>query len=76
MNKTVKIAGDEYQVVIKKERSGGFSAWSPDLSGCASQGETLEEALKNIEEAIKFYLEGIKEAREGTEYFTHEEVFG
>lgn len=31
--------------------------WVPDLPGCASQGETLEEALENIKEAIELYLE-------------------
>lgn len=51
----------EYQVVFQEETEGGFSVWVPDLPGCASQGETLEEALKNIKEAIELYLEDVKE---------------
>lgn len=47
----------EYQAVFQEETDGGFSVWVPDLPGCASQGETLEEALGNIKEAIELYLE-------------------
>jgi len=51
----------EYQVVFQEETEGGFSVWVPDLPGCASQGETLEEALENIKEAIELYLEDVTE---------------
>jgi predicted RNase H-like HicB family nuclease len=47
----------EYQAVFQEETEGGYSVWVPDLPGCASQGETLEEALENIKEAIELYLE-------------------
>ncbi len=47
----------EYQAVFQEETEGGFSVWVPDLPGCASQGETIEEALENIKEAIELYLE-------------------
>ncbi len=47
----------EYQAVFQEETEGGFSVWVPDLPGCASQGETLEEALQNIKQAIELYLE-------------------
>jgi len=47
----------EYQAVFQEETKGGFSVWVPDLPGCASQGETLEEALGNIKEAIELYIE-------------------
>lgn len=46
----------EYTVVFEEEKEGGYSAWVPTLSGCASQGETFEEALGNIKEAISLYL--------------------
>ena len=46
-----------YTVVLEKEPSGGFSAVVPALPGCASQGETREEALANIREAIELYVE-------------------
>jgi predicted RNase H-like HicB family nuclease len=51
----------EYQVVFQEENEGGYSVWVPDLPGCASQGETLEEALENIKEAMELYLEDVKE---------------
>jgi predicted RNase H-like HicB family nuclease len=50
-----------YNVIFQKEEEGGFSVWVPSLLGCASQGETFEEALDNIKEAIILYLEDDKE---------------
>lgn len=47
----------EYQAVFQEETEGGYSVWVPDLPGCTSQGEALEEALKNIKEAIKLYID-------------------
>ena len=43
--------------VIFEEQSSGYAVWVPDLPGCASQGETLDEAKRHIEEAIALYLE-------------------
>lgn len=43
-------------VVIEKDEHG-FYAWCPELRGCQSQGDTLEEALANIKEAIELYIE-------------------
>jgi len=37
----------------------GFFAYVPSMKGCVSQGDTLEEALANIKEAIELYLEDI-----------------
>ncbi len=53
-----------YNVIFQKETEGGFSVWAPDLPGCASQGETFEEAEKNIKEAIALYLEDADEEKE------------
>ncbi|MBU3978951.1 type II toxin-antitoxin system HicB family antitoxin [Patescibacteria group bacterium] len=47
----------EYNSIFQKEKEGGFSVWVPALPGCASQGETFEEAVLNIQEAISLYLE-------------------
>lgn len=47
-------------MVLEREEEGGYSVWVPALPGCASQGETREEALANIKEAIEVYLEGLK----------------
>jgi predicted RNase H-like HicB family nuclease len=43
-------------VVIEKD-DHGFYAWCPELKGCQSQGNTLEQAIANIREAIELYLE-------------------
>jgi len=47
----------EYNAIFQQEKEGGYSVWVPDLPGCASQGETFEEAQKNIQAAISIYLE-------------------
>jgi predicted RNase H-like HicB family nuclease len=43
-------------VLIEKDEHG-FYAWCPELKGCQSQGNTLEEAMSNIKEAAELYLE-------------------
>jgi len=43
-------------VVIEKAENG-FYAWCPELKGCQSQGDTLEEVIANIKEAIELYIE-------------------
>jgi predicted RNase H-like HicB family nuclease len=43
-------------VVIEKDEHG-FYAWCPELKGCQSQGDSLEDAVANIKEAIELYLE-------------------
>jgi predicted RNase H-like HicB family nuclease len=53
-----------YTVVLQRENDGGYVATVPALPGCVSQGDTREEALKNIEEAMELYLEDIKAAGE------------
>jgi predicted RNase H-like HicB family nuclease len=58
----------EYQAVFQEETEGGFSVWVPDLPGCASQGETLEEALGNIKEAIELYVEDSPAAADVTDF--------
>ena len=58
----------EYQAVFQEETEGGFSVWVPDLPGCASQGETLEEALENIKEAIELYLEDSNVTEDTSDY--------
>ncbi len=50
----------EFQVILQPEDEGGFSVSVPALPGCASQGETREEALAMIKEAIEGYLESLE----------------
>jgi predicted RNase H-like HicB family nuclease len=54
----------KYTVVLQRENDGGYVVTVPALPGCVSQGDTREEALKNIEEAIDLYLEDVKAAGE------------
>jgi len=48
-----------YRVNIKKTDEG-YAVWCPALPGCWSQGETEEEALENIKDAIQAYLETVE----------------
>ncbi len=47
----------ELTVVLEPQEEGGFTAYVPSLRGCISEGDTREEAIKNIREAIELYLE-------------------
>ena len=44
-------------IALEPQPGGGFTAYAPSLPGCISEGETKEEAVKNIKEAIELYLE-------------------
>ena len=46
-----------YKVVFEPAEEGGYTAYVPSLPGCISEGETYEEAIKNIKEAIKGWIE-------------------
>ncbi|TSC72122.1 MAG: hypothetical protein G01um101438_750 [Parcubacteria group bacterium Gr01-1014_38] len=50
-----------YLAVFGEEEDGGYSVSVPALPGCFSQGDTFEEARKNIEEAIRLYLDDADE---------------
>ena len=47
-------------IVIEKDEYG-YYVYSPELEGCHSQGDSLEEAMANIKEAIELYLETLSE---------------
>ena len=46
-----------YHVMLEPDPEGGYAVWVPALPGCVSQGETPEDALANIREAIQCYVE-------------------
>lgn len=50
----------KYLIVIEPT-STGFSAYSPDLPGCISTGQTWAEVENNMHDAIEFHLEGLRE---------------
>ena len=47
-------------IVIEKDEQG-YYAYSPQLDGCQTQGDTLEEVLSNIQEAVELYLDTLSE---------------
>jgi len=51
----------KYTVIVEKGRESGYVAYALALKGCVSQGETKEEALKNIREAMEVYVEALLE---------------
>jgi predicted RNase H-like HicB family nuclease len=48
-------------LVVVEEGPSSFGAYVPDLPGCVAVGETREEVLALIREAIQFHLQGMKE---------------
>ena len=55
-----------YKVNIKRT-DDGYAVWCPGLPGCWSQGETEEEALENIKDALRAYLETVEELSKNKE---------
>ncbi len=45
------------KVILEPSDEGGYTVYVPSLPGCISEGETVQESLENIREAIKLYLE-------------------
>ena len=45
----------QYNAVFQQEKDRGYSVWVPTLPGCTSQGDTFEQAVTNIKEAIELY---------------------
>jgi len=51
----------KYTVIIEQGRESGYVVYCPALKGCVSQGETKDEALRNIKEAVEAYIEALLE---------------
>lgn len=51
------------KILLEPSEEGGYTALVPALQGCISEGNTKEEALQNIREAINLYLEGMDKIR-------------
>ena len=54
----------KYRIILEQDEDGMFVAECPSLPGCVSQGKNRKEALKNIRDAIKGYLESLKKHNE------------
>jgi len=50
-----------FKVILEPSEEGGYTAYVPSLPGCISEGDTVEQALKNIQEAIELYLEPVED---------------
>lgn len=62
------------KVVLEPSEEGGFTVYVPSLPGCISEGQTREEAIQNIKEAILLYLEPVEDDLVGGETVLVEEV--
>ncbi len=51
----------QFDVVFEPQDEGGYTVYVPDLPGCISEGDTLEEATAMIQEAMALYLESRQE---------------
>lgn len=50
-----------FKVILEwNDEGGGYTVTVPALPGCITEGDNLEEALANVQEAIKGYLEALK----------------
>jgi len=48
-------------LIIIEKAEGNYSAYSPDLPGCVATGKTKDQAAKNMHQAIKMHLDGLRE---------------
>lgn len=55
--------GYNFPIIIESDKEGYF-AFCPKLQGCYSQGDTYEEAVKNIKDAVKLHIEDLIESKE------------
>jgi predicted RNase H-like HicB family nuclease len=51
----------KFQVVLEPSDEGGYTVFVPTLPGCISEGDTVDEAMQNIREAIELYLEPVED---------------
>ena len=63
-----------YRVFIEQDEDGVFIAEVPSLPGCISQGNTREEAINNIKEAMEGYVESLRKHKEPIPPPIHEEL--
>ncbi|NEQ96078.1 MAG: type II toxin-antitoxin system HicB family antitoxin [Cyanothece sp. SIO2G6] len=52
----------KFHVVLEPSEEGGYTVFVPALPGCISEGEDIDDALSNIQEAIELYLEPVEES--------------
>jgi len=50
----------KYRIIVEQDEDGVYIASCPALKGCYSQGDTIEEAVENIKDAIRLHIEARK----------------
>ena len=64
----------KYRIIIEEDEDGAFVAECPSLPGCISQGKTRKEAVDNIQDAIRGYLENLRKHNDPIPPPIHEEI--
>lgn len=64
----------KFRIMVEQDEDGMFVAECPSLPGCVSQGGTRDEALDNVRDAVKGYLESLKKHDEPLPPSIHEEI--
>ena len=64
----------KFRIIIQQDEDGVFVSECPNLPGCISQGKTREEAIENIQDAIKGYVESLKKHNEPIPPSIQEEI--
>ena len=54
----------KYVYVIEKANDGSYSAYVPDLPGCTTSGESVDEIRRNIKDAVDSYIDSLREHNE------------
>lgn len=54
----------EYIIIVHSAEEGGYWSEAPALPGCFSQGETVEEAIKNMKMAMKSHIKALKQDKQ------------
>ncbi|HEX4793662.1 MAG TPA: type II toxin-antitoxin system HicB family antitoxin [Humisphaera sp.] len=54
----------KYLYVVEKAGDGTFSAYVPDLPGCTTSGDSVDEVRENIRDAVSAYIESLREHKE------------
>lgn len=64
MQTSIKKTIQSYTAVFEPANEGGYVVYVPALAGCATQGETFEEAQANVQDAIEGYLQTLRDLHE------------
>ena len=70
----IRMSLGKLRILIEQDEDGIYVAECPTLPGCISQGKTRKEALENIKDAMKGYLESLKKHKEPIPPSIQEEV--